>query len=314
MIRFLIKIFLFALIFTLLTFCFNLCISKSIRNIDGTWKAIYSKQLNCDIIFSGNSRSTAHFNPEIFDSILGVKSYNIGLDGNSFESQIIRLRVYLNNNPYPKLIILNSDPFELQPTLLSNAQSYKPYMADTTVRNQLRRIKITPWYYFNTITRYYGDYNSAFMAIKELSGLWAQKDPHIKGFLPETHIFNQKELEILKESKAEEVYVNAYSTKLLYNFIQDCKQKNIEILLVQTPIYIERQNKMSNLNEFTKKITEYSKMLSLNFYDFTRDSLCYSTQYFNNTTHLNAKGSTILCKKICNEIKNNKDLMNKIND
>ena len=58
------------------------------------WYDLMNGDINADVIVMGSSRAWVHIDPLILDSILGVNTYNLGIDGRSFNSQIKKYHIY----------------------------------------------------------------------------------------------------------------------------------------------------------------------------------------------------------------------------
>ena len=71
---------------------FGLCKTDCYRY--QTFSDIYKGNMNCDVLYMGNSRGFSHFNPRIIDSICGVNSYSLGLGGYPINTQIAAYHCY----------------------------------------------------------------------------------------------------------------------------------------------------------------------------------------------------------------------------
>ncbi len=85
-----------------------------------------------DVIFIGSSRIYVHIDPRIIDSVCGVNSYNLGLDGSSITEQLPVLKKYMQKHRAPKLIVLGLDYGTLNAANLPfDYPVYYNYMSDT---------------------------------------------------------------------------------------------------------------------------------------------------------------------------------------
>ena len=69
--------------------------------------------IEADVLAMGSSRIVKHFDPAVFDSVAGVKSYNIGMDGAHIPDILARYILYKQRNPLPKVALVNIDYFTL---------------------------------------------------------------------------------------------------------------------------------------------------------------------------------------------------------
>ena len=73
------------------------------------WNDIFNSKINADVLICGSSRAYVHLSPKIIDTILHIKSYNIGMNGTQFLMEYDRFRIYLKHNKKPKYVIQTVD-------------------------------------------------------------------------------------------------------------------------------------------------------------------------------------------------------------
>lgn len=72
----------------------------------------FDKPQNADLIVMGNSRAYGNYIPEILDSVMNLKSCNLGFSGYSFLfNDKMVLEPYLKHNTPPRIIIQDVGPF-----------------------------------------------------------------------------------------------------------------------------------------------------------------------------------------------------------
>lgn len=115
MAKFLKKI-LVSLLFTLLVcVLMDLWLSNYLQHSSKRKYEIWTKIVNGefqdnDLLVFGSSRAWVHYSPVILDSVLGVNSYNMGIDGSACDRQILRWELYKRfGNAKPRYIIHNID-------------------------------------------------------------------------------------------------------------------------------------------------------------------------------------------------------------
>ena len=77
------------------------------------WSYLMDDSIEADVLAMGSSRIVKHFDPAVFDSVAGVKSYNIGMDGAHIPDILARYILYKQRNPLPKVALVNIDYFTL---------------------------------------------------------------------------------------------------------------------------------------------------------------------------------------------------------
>ena len=99
-----------------------------------------------------------------------------------------------------------------------------------------------------------------------------------------------------------EVKFDPSLTKLLEQFIKECKEENIKLVLLYTPEYIQGQAFVKNREAMISKYKSLAQKYRLAFLDYSGDELSMQQQFFYNAQHLNKKGSEIFTRKLINEI------------
>ena len=85
---------------------------------------------------------------------------------------------------------------------------------------------------------------------------------------------------------------------LLERFIKDCKQKNIQLSLIVSPMYLCSEKDVYKIPR------ELAEKYQIPFIDHYRDSAFVGhPELFYDFGHLNRKGAEIYSKKICEELK-----------
>ena len=105
----------------------------------GAWNQVMQGRVNADIVISGSSRATYHYDPRVIESRTGQTTFNIGKVGSQTDVQVAVLKAYLEHNRKPSLIVHNLDAFSFVTTqeIFEPAQ-YVPYLGDQTLYESLR--------------------------------------------------------------------------------------------------------------------------------------------------------------------------------
>lgn len=281
---------------------------KSFKFADGeypVWNDLYAGRIESDIVIYGSSRALKHINPEKIEEAFGVPAYNLGINGHSIYSQLYRHHLLLKYNRKPKLIIQTLDvtSFDINSDFY-NPEQYLPYMLyqDSMyywIRNEFGRLD-----YQIPLLRFHGKKEAVVEVGKLLCAPWTNKVYRIKGYKPRDLIWNED------FSNAAEQFSNLKAkvdTLLLQEFDQylgACARENIEVILVNTPVYIEGQKLVSNYKEVMDIYRELSRKHNIPLLDYGNDSISFNRNYFYNSQHLNETGAELFTARMIRDIRN----------
>ncbi len=281
---------------------------KSKMQYFATWNDIYSGKINADVIVNGSSRAFLHISPQILDTILHLNSYNLGLDGWGFPMQFARFRIYLQHNKKPRYIIqsIDLDNFEDRKDLYSYRQ-FLPYLNDREIRDITSRYegKFTfPEMYFPLFK-----YNNNLNLVKE--GLFCYfnigkvaTNKLYKGFGPRSFAWDSS-FERFKAAYPNGTVkpVQENAVREFEQFLNYCRDNDIKVIFVFTPILREELAMEKNAGEIIAMIDGYSKKYNFLFLNYANDTLGADRKYFYNSQHLNAQGAALFTTKLASDLK-----------
>ena len=311
--KFLTKTFIYG--FILISFCFaaqyiiDSGLSGYNDDLFADWNNIFKGRLNTDVIILGSSRAFVHFNPRIIDEITGLSSYNLAVDGGTAISQKTKLDAFLDFNPPPKIIIQNVDIFLLyKEKYVYQKEQFLPYLNKTSIHSNLQKIDNAIWLErIIPLIKYRGFRYHVVLGFAAFFDL-AQKPQTFKykGYQGIELDWNND----FENFKAKNKILRYSDESLTFGYdhveqlIDECKEKKIDIVLVQSPLYFELQNIMPQKDSITNKFSEIAQKKGINFWDYFDDSLCFDQKYFYNSTHLNLQGSEIFSNRFAQKLKN----------
>jgi len=311
--KFLVKLFLFLSPILLLSYFFDVFISKNLKNSNRfaekeypTWNAIYEGNVNSDLLIFGSSRAWVHIDPTMISDSLGISAYNLGIDGHNFWLQNLRYRQLLKYNKRPKFIICSLDYFTLKKNKdLYNSEQFLPYML---WNKDIKKATISyngfsSLDYVIPLIRYYGKYDAIATAIRYFTGHLSNPTTRIKGYQGRVENWNSDFDNAKVNMKSLEVRLDKPTILLFENFLKECKANNIKLIFVYTPEYIEGQQFVSNRPQIMGLFKKFSKKYHIPFYDFSKDSISYQKKYFYNASHLNKVGSQLFTKNLVDTLK-----------
>jgi hypothetical protein len=307
--RFLFHILLFTVVLVVLFTLITIVTDKGLRRSESgnlkEWNDIFAGKINSDIIIQGSSRAWVQFDTYIIDSVLHANSYNFGMDGSPFDVQFVRYKAYVAHNAYPKLIIQNVD-WDLLDKNTSVYQKYQllPFLNDTVFKEQLLAEKLLPKTdIYLPLFRYSGQTKAIQLGFSEFFGLKHVVSEKHKGFAGASLAWDGKNFGKKKLQGKIEWKINPEVEKQFIEFLLDCQQKKIKVLLVHAPVYYEH----TKLFTAHKELVFYYKTLAHKydayFLDLSEDSLSFSKSNFYNVTHLNKSGSELFTIKLTRRMK-----------
>jgi hypothetical protein len=291
----------------LLAYVVDSGLRKSRYTYYSEWNDIFGGKINADVLMVGSSRAWVQFSPKIFDSILHVNSYNIGLDGAVMGLQYDRLKIYLQHNPKPKYIIQEVGFVStfIAYTELPGTQQFLPYLNDPVIWRLVTEHSKA----FSLADRYFPmfKYNNEFVLIKE--GLLSNfgrgaKEAKYKGYAGQNVNWDSSFHNFKSANPNGAAYpVDSAMIDSLQNYLGFCKANDIKVILVYPPSYIEALQYDTNYKDLLAIYDSFSKKYQIPFYNFMNDSLCYNSANFYNSQHLNKAASEIFSTKLATQLK-----------
>ena len=304
--KFLTQFFMFVLILLIFSYIFDIFISNNLKKSNSfahkeysSWNSLLEGRINSDVLIYGSSRAWVQINPAMITKIFNLSCYNLGIDAHNFWLQNLRHEYVLEKNKQPKFIIHSLDIFTLSkiPNLV-NSEQFLPYML---FNNKIKKATISyKGYktidYYIPLIRYFGNHESIEESL-QMSKNAINKIERINGYQGQNKIWN-KDFEIAqKNNPIFEIPFDEGTLELFDKFIKDCKRKNIKLIFVYTPEYIEGQKFVKNRKFIIETFSKISKKYKIPFFDYSNDSISFDKKYFYNALHLNKKGSEIFTKK-----------------
>lgn len=255
------------------------------------WNDIFKSQINADVVYLGSSRTADHYRPEIIDSILGARSYNLGQYGQTIESDIIRynlLRKYEDKTP--------------------SLYIWDVYFASFNISSKFQDEQFTPFLFNNDIWEAVNSSSTHFSVFDKYVPLlryWrkdiipkyeALRGP-IRGFVYNIDTWDPDEMANLKEGSLTYT-IDDTIFKEFCSTIDTIKKEGSDVIIVFSPLHIKGQKAMKNLNQLIYKLDSVSAAKQCIFANYLSDPICYDSSYFKNAMHLNEKGTDFFSAKI----------------
>jgi len=103
--------------------------------------------------------------------------------------------------------------------------------------------------------------------------------------------------------KEYEIKFDAATIQLFDEYLHECRNKGIKVILVYTPEYIEGQKFVKNREEMFKLFINLSLKYNIPFWDYSNDAISFQKKYFYNSSHMNKKGAELFTNKLTNALK-----------
>jgi len=296
-----IKFLLNGVLFVSILFVADLAIGKGVRHLYFEAKAGFDYHLvyamdstEADMIILGSSRACRHYVPGIFEDSLNMTCFNTGLDGNYFFNNYAVYRAIAERYS-PKIVLLDLNPDMIYPgresydQLASHLPFYKNHSEIRNIidlRSKHEKLKL--------ISKIY-PFNSTLLRIAK--GIVKTEDINeLKGYTP---LFgNLPETTSLSYLNRKQPEIDTTRTRLLGEMADDCNRRDIKLILVQSPMYIEVDQEAS-----IRVIDSISARRGVPFWNYVNDTVFLKTKYFRDESHLNDMGAHEFTKVIASRIK-----------
>ena len=301
------RILLFLVPFLLIGLVLDIAVSKRMSIIyfpsgeNEVWNDIYNHNIIDPCLIYGSSRAKTHVNPMIIEDSTGIRAYNFGMDGQSFDTQMLRHRINVKENGYPRYIIHSLDLFTLSKTKKAhNRQQYLPYML-WNVEIMKTLIGYEDFHlidYLIPTLRYFGHYDSFKRSITEPFEPQIYRE-RTKGF---AYINFGWDPEKKVSDNRHRIDVNADTYRLYEDFVKECKENHVALAMIYSPEYIDKQKTVINRDSIMNLYEGLSEEYDIPFLDYTTDSMSYNRDLYGDPEHFNKDGCIIFTKKVIKDL------------
>lgn len=268
-----------------------------------------------DVLFLGSSRAEMHFNPKIFDSITGLKSYNTGISGASPKISLALLKIYCHQHHKPKFIVLNIDYFSLQNDTdrLNDFPRYFPYLNNINLRNELQQIdhRFLSFYYnpLHSLPYTQIDYLSA--SLHGWLNIPGKYDSLMyKGFQTSSiQTFKHDDKPVVKHG-----FISIKNRKYIDSIILFTKANDIQMIVITSPVYGGGDKNVLNKTKLVSQLKNIAYLHHIPYLNYTDSFIYRNPLLYTDILHLNRQGARIFSKSISlafNNIYDRKPLFNK---
>lgn len=279
--------------------------SKNILYHD--WNMLFHGQINEPMIFIGNSRTEAHFDPVLIEKLCAIPGYNLGLPGASLSAEQLLWKSYLANNKNPKIVVQNIDLYSLSKKEIPDKSQFLPYYNKPEMFQNLQKIDSTVGLEKLIPMSKYRGYES--LVFKTLFNNLDQSKQKNKGYNAHIETWNQDFAKMKKSLHGAKIKYSQNEIdqqfKELELITEDCSIIKAKLILVWAPQYFEltqlQQPTFLQVKKRIKAFTQKNKEIVV-FLDFSESSMSNHKKYFYNSFHMNKTGSEEFCRQFSDSL------------
>jgi hypothetical protein len=250
---------------------------------------------HAQILIFGSSRANHHYVPQIFEDSLNLSCYNVGRDG-SFLLYNYAIFKIITDRYSPKIIIVdimsedlnyNTDSYSRLSVLLPYYRDHPEIRDIILLRNRFEKFKLLSQIY---------PYNSEILHIL-LGNLELSKKirDDQKGYVP---LYSSLKDTIPLISVSGYGLVDNNKVKALNDIISICKQKDIELVFVTSPIFYRIKH---NHNQLLDSIIIGAHLKY--YYFLNNDQFLKNPYLFQDFSHLNNEGAMCFSRMLAAQLK-----------
>lgn len=312
--KFLITIGLWLLALVLLCCCLSPLIDAGLRKMidhhktQMTIEELLTDTIHADVVVMGDSRALCSYYPAVLDSILHMRTYNIGVAGQPFGISYLRYRLFREHNPAPQLLIINIDNNELE---MYNSdygrEQYYPYFSYPFIRNYLRSIGFSWWDLYVPLWKYQGDYKLVCYSLFSLAGIYTLPYArHTRGYYNANTDFDISELRAkLVHTDSIPASVEQDAVELFAQFVHQQLEEGVRPVFVYAPQYeLLRSHVQINkcMHVYDSIASVYDiPILNYSSIEWNNDSTC-----FYNANHVNHRGAVLFSTQLASDLQHRK--------
>lgn len=259
------------------------------------WNSIYNGELNADIYMLGSSRAWVHLNPDIFDSVTGLNSYNLGMDAYAIDIQLDRFWAAIHHNKKPKYIIQNMDALTLRRSGYVDYDKiqFLPYLNEPELRDDLIENGLRWEERFFPVFKYRGMATTVYEALKKRYKNEYGHSWKTKGYAGQNQPWSKEFAEFKKMYTTYDIAFEPDMIARLKAMIAYCDSSEIKVIITHLPLYDEATAMMTDKYRIDSLMNSFQHEFegSCYYWDYSKTSFSNDTNFFYNATHMNYKGA-----------------------
>lgn len=307
--KFVVKCLSFGLLVLSIAIALDYMISMGLRRTDcyryQVFNDIFKGNLENEVLIMGNSRGFSHFNPRIIDSVCHVNSYDLGLGGYPINAQISEYQCYKAHNRTPKIIIQQVDFMTLNMEYdirhQHDSERFFPTVYDKFMRKELRQLGYGFWELYCPLFRFNGYQKVIKDGLLEFLHIRHYVErPAYKGFSPEKGKWNGKNAAAMDSISS---MMNEDAIALFEDYLLECKNDGVYVLLVNTPVYSQTIKKVKKLDMVNDYFDSIAQKFGFKYLNYTENyPLCDDTLNFCVSVHMNPEATDRFSTDFANDL------------
>ena len=306
--KFLLKAFGFAALILVLSVGLDKLICRGLLKMDDyrfqDYSAMLEGGMENDILIMGNSRGKSHFDTHVIDSLTKKQSFNISIGGYPINTQRLKYQLYREHNRKPDLIIQNIDYLTIKVMQdirhQHDSEQFFPLVYDKTMRRALREAGYGFLELNVPLYRFFGYQQVIKNGLLEALHLkhYASR-PSYKGFLPEKGRWNGTEL---KRMKPKPIDLSEEGKALWEDFLAQCLADSIQVVLVNTPMYVEAQQKLLGYDGAREYFETVAQKYGFLYLDYSDTPVCQDSINFCVSVHMSSRATQQFTKTLIEDL------------
>ena len=260
---------------------------------------IQKHQINADLLIQGPCQGEYTIDPLVIEKYVGLKGYNLALAHASFADNYIYLVKYINTQKKPKVVLLyvTPDSFAENGTNTFLAYQFAAFIKDAEVKSVVEDFDRSFLKVSNIPFLSYS-YYSNFVFYKALAGwkdyLTGQNESlWPTGYNAPVHEYTSYK-HYTELSPKDGVFIWSKQMEKYFLKIDSLlKDKGIELVVYESPIYYQSMQSQKNRNNFLKRIDSLCLNNNIPFIRFDTLSLSKNRRYFFNSYNTTLEGNAI---------------------
>jgi len=257
------------------------------------YKTCFVEKNNYNVLFLGSSRVEMHYNTRLFDSLTNQNSFNLSLAGATPQVAFAVLKAYLQNSKPPNYLLYEIDYhfLKFRSTEVKDFNNFFPFLKNKTLLNEFTKIDARiPNFYYNPYYSWpYTGFKNMSTSLHGWLNIPNQTDSlYYKGYLKEVLRPNLNYVPVKKHT----TFFNITDRNYLDSIIKVCKQNNIKITLISSPIFAGGAVDLLNKKQIIMQLNNIAKINKIDYFDFSSMPFCDERKLFIDNYHLNHLGAT----------------------
>lgn len=297
--KFLVKVFIFAVLFIIIDRAIGYGFSRIMANaIDGETlrHTEIADKTTANVITMGSSRCEHHYDPRIISNVLHTTCYNAGQGGHG----ILMMYAYykmLSSRYQPKLIIFDVSLYDVNHEDYSRDLEFLRQYYDRPTVDSIA-IDIDPNERYKMLCQAY-HYNGKALTI--IVDAIQHKQPNINGYRPIVGYIKDTDVK-RTNSNNKSFKIDSFKKKYIIRLVRDCQRQGTKLVFCVSPTYLPNY-----LSEYYSEIISLCQQYNVPLlYHGNDSSFTFHSKYFSDRVHMNENGASKYTKKIAYEIKSKK--------